>query len=701
MKRNLASSPKITAEHLSRKAVVYVRQSSPQQVTRNQESRRLQYDLAERAKALGFRQVEIIDCDLGSSASLGAGEREGFEHLMSTVALGEVGLVLSREVSRLSRTDKDWCRLLEMCHLFSTLIGDADQIYDLHSMDDQLVLGIKGTLSVVELKVLKLRMVEGMRAKARRGELVRLLPPGYVRDGSDQVVKDPDQRVQESIQLVFEKFRQILSIRQTFLWFHHEGIELPVNQRRGRKMQVVWQLPTRSFISSVLHNPFYAGAYVWGQRPTEKVIVEGKVRKRAARLRPPQECEVFIADHHEGYISWAQYEENQRLMRSNSLKLETEEAMAAVRAGQGLVAGLLRCGQCGRKMHVRYWGRKGTAARYLCKGDFDSGGSYCLGFGGSHVDRRFGEELLEAISPWGIEAALQAMRRARSRENERQQALARRLEQLEYEAQRAFEQYDEVDARHRLVAAELERRWNEKLEEVEKLNRELAALQQAVPTLSSQEREEILGLGKNFSSVWQSEHCSVEVKKKIIRTVVEEIVVSEQPAGRELHFIIHWKGGSHTEYRMARPVSGVGQKTSLEDLDVIRGMATRYGDEEIARVLNKLGRRTARGKRWNVERVAVARRRYSIAGQRHNRVDEQILTLGQAAAYTQVSQTTIKRLVAEEVLAKEQILPWAPWEIRRRDLEAEPVRSILQHLRQTGKLILKGVDLENQKNLFQ
>mgnify|MGYP000041109168 CR=1 FL=1 len=595
MKKELLSNPKITAEHLSRKAVIYLRQSSERQVRENRESRRLQYGLVERAKRLGFRQVEVIDIDLGLSASAGAGLRKGFEHLISAVALGEVGLVLSREVSRLSRSDKDFCRLLEVCRLFSTLIGDAEQIYDLDLMDDQLILGIKGTLSVVELKVLKLRMIEGMKAKARRGKLLRLLPPGYVRHGSSEVVKDPDRRIQQAIELLFAKFHQIESIRQTFLWFHHQGIELPVNKAGASGMRVVWQLPTRSFISSVLHNPFYAGAYVWGQRPIETVLKDGKLTKRAGQLRRPEQCEVFIRDHHEGYISWAQYEENQRKMRANSLKLALEESVAVVRGGQGLLVGLLRCGRCGRKLHVRYWGRQGTAARYLCKGDFDTGGKYCLGFGGSLVDRRFSRELERVISPWGIEASLEAIRQSETREEESRQALSRRLEQLEYETQRAFEQYDEVDARNRLVAAELERRWNQKLEEVESLKSELDRLQEESRRLTNQEREEMLWLGQNFSSVWNSEDCTVEIKKKIIRAVVEEIIVGEQEEGEELHFTIHWKGGSHTEYQMPRPVSGVGQKTSLEDLEVIRRMAVRYGDGEIARVLNQQGKRTARG----------------------------------------------------------------------------------------------------------
>jgi DNA invertase Pin-like site-specific DNA recombinase len=270
-----------------------VRQSTERQVRHNTESQRLQYELADRARALGFQQVEIIDTDLGRS---GAVQREGFQCLIASVAIGEVGMVLSREVSRLSRTDKDWCQLLELCQLFDTLVADAEQVYDVSTMADQLVLGIKGTLSVVELKILRQRMQQGMEAKARRGELVRLLPPGYIRDASGDIVKDPDQRVQEAIASVFGIFRQTRSVRQTFVWFKSRGLELPVNKRRDQKMTLVWQVPSQSFIRSILHNPCYAGAYVWGQRPTELVFIDGKLVKRTSKLQRPEDCRVFIPD---------------------------------------------------------------------------------------------------------------------------------------------------------------------------------------------------------------------------------------------------------------------------------------------------------------------------------------------------------------------------------------------------------------------
>lgn len=446
------SSYKVTASHLARKAIVYLRQSSPKQVRENLESQRLQYALAERAGELGFDKVDIVDSDLGASASVGSAKREGFDRLVSSVALGEVGMILGREISRLVRTDKDFCHLLEVCQIFDTLIGDETQVYDLSSMDDVLVLGIKGTLSVVELKVLKSRLVEGQREKARRGELVRLLPPGYVLNASRKVVKDPDGRVREALDLVFRKFRELWSIRQTFKWFHDEQVELPVNKFLGGQRKLVWQLPTQSFVGNVLHNAFYAGAYVYGQRPIETVFVEGRLKKRQGRQRRAEECSVFLREHHEGYIDWGTYQENQRMIGRNSLHLEGDEGVRAVREGQGLLVGLLRCGHCGRRMHVRYWGRKGTHGRYACKGDYDTGGRYCNAFGGGLVDRRFSEQLLEVISPLGMEASLQAVERLESKDDERHQARLRKLEQLEYETQRAFEQYDEVDPRNRLVA---------------------------------------------------------------------------------------------------------------------------------------------------------------------------------------------------------------------------------------------------------
>jgi DNA invertase Pin-like site-specific DNA recombinase len=695
---DLMYSPKIRPEHLARRAIVYLRQSSEKQVRQNLESQRLQYEVAERIRALGWKEVEIIDSDLGSSAAMASARREGFERVLSAVALGEVGIVGSRETSRLSRTDKDWCRLLEVCQIFGTLIADEQQIYDLNYLDDQLVLGIKGTLSVVELKVIRQRMQAGQESKARRGELFKRLPVGYVLDPMGKVAFDPDQRICEAIRLVFVKFRERWSIRQTFQWFRDHDIELPANPICGTRL--VWKIPTQSLVRDILINPFYAGAYVWGRRPVATLLVDGRLEKRQGATRRAEECRVFIPNHHVGYIDWATYEENQRMMRRNSVNSPGNESMAAIRAGQGLLAGLLRCGQCGRKLYVRYWGGRGTNARYLCKGDYDDGGQYCLGFGGASVDRRFSQEILRVISPLGVDASLRALEELSAGDAAQRIALTSKLDQLEYEARKAFEQYDAVDARNRLVAGELERRWNQKLEEIEATKRRLAGLNGKRYSLSAEEEARILAMGENFSDIWQSDCCPPALKKMIFRTVVEEVIVRTDAEKRTLQFTVHWKGGTHTQLTMERPRSATDCATSVDALDVIRRMAVRHGDDQIASVLNRLGYSTGKNKRWNQTRVATARRNHSIPGQRRALPDPDRVSLNEAARICRVSSKTIARLVEAGLLKHEQVTPRAPWGICRADLNSEPVRSIIDELLRTGKLILQRGCAEFQPTLF-
>jgi len=694
----LLYSPKIKPEHLARKAIVYLRQSSDKQVRQNKESQRLQYELADRMRAMGWREVEVISSDLGSSAAIASARREGFERVLSSVALGDVGIVASREASRLSRTDKDWCRLIEVCQIFGTLIGDEQQVYDLNYLDDQLVLGIKGTLSVVELKILRQRMLAGQESKARRGELFKRLPVGYALDALGKVVFHPDQRVCEAIHLVFTKFRERWSVRQTFQWFRDHDVELPANPIQGTRL--VWKIPTQSLIRDILCNPFYAGAYVWGRRPVGTLLVEGKLEKRQGATRRAEECRVFIPAHHVGYIDWATYEENQRMIRRNSVNWQADESMSAIRAGQGLLVGLLRCGHCGRKLHVRYWGGRGTNARYLCKGDYDDGGQYCIGFGGASVDRRLSQELLKVISHLGVDASLRAIEELSAGDAAQRAALSSKLEQLEYEAKKAFEQYDAVDARNRLAAAELERRWNEKLEEIGTVKERLASLNEQRHSLSVEEEARIRQMGEDFAELWQSDRCPPTLKKMIFRTAMEEIIVRTDAEKKTLEFTIHWKGGAHTQLVMERPRPVTEIATPMEALEIIRRMAVRHGDDQIASVLNRLGYSTGKQKRWNQNRVATVRRNYSIPGQKRALPDPDRVSLSEAARICDVSHRTIERLVEAGLLKCEQVTPRAPWEIRRTDLDAEPIRGIIDRLHRTGKLILQGGCAEDQLALF-
>jgi hypothetical protein len=453
-------------------------------------------------------------------------------------------------------------------------------------------------------------------------------------------------------------------------------------------------------VRDILRNAFYAGAYIWGRRPVETLLIEGRLKKRQAATRRPEECRVFIADHHVAYIDWATYEENQRMIGRNSVNWEAEESMPAIRAGQGLLVGLLRCGHCGRKLHVRYWGKSGTHARYLCRGDFDDGGQYCIGFGGARVDRQLSQELLKVISRFGVEASLKAIEELNAGDAAQRAALSSKLEQLQYEAKRAFEQYDVVDARNRLAAAELERRWNEKLEEIEAVQQQLSSLEGKRYSLSSEEEARILSMGENFSKVWDSDGCPPTLKKMIFRTAIEEIIVRTDANKQTLHFTIHWKGGVHTQLEMDRPRSVTEMVTPMEALEIIRRMAVRHGDDQIASVLNRLGYVTGKGKRWNQNRVATARKNHSIPGQKRAVADPDRVSLSEAARLCGVNHRSIERLVEAGLLNGDQVAPRAPWEFRRSDLDAEPVRSILERLRRTGKLVLEGDCTENQPELF-
>lgn len=696
---NPTTATRINSDHLARKAIVYVRQSTTKQVRQNQESQRLQYALSQRAKDLGFKQVDVIDKDLGISAGSGARERPGFQQLLASVALGGVGIILSRELSRLSRTDKDWCHLMEVCQIFDTLLGDEQGIYDTSTVDDQLILGIKGTISVAELNVLKLRMQQGKEAKARRGELFCCVAPGYVRDGN-QLVIDPNKRVREAIHLIFSKFQELRSIRQTYVWFMDNQIEVPVNKSVSSKASLVWKLPALTFIPSVLHNPIYAGAYVYGRRPVEKVLDEGRIRRRQQSIQSPDKAKVFIAEHHEGYISWETYEKNQKMIEQNGTNFQQNPQMLAIREGHGLLSGLLRCSRCGKKLSVRYWGKSGTHPRYHCAGDYNRSGSYCIGFAGKGSDEAISQAILQVISVEGVSASIAAIEKSNSHQDDQQQALVRQLEQLNYEAQRAFSQYDQSDPSNRLVVDTLEQRWNEKLEQIAAVQQSVDAITDAPEQLTDQDRQKIMALGENFEDTWNHPECPMRLKKQITRILIKEIMVDLIDDGKQIHFIVHWHGGTHSEVKIARPMpADKAHKTDKDDMEIIQKMAALHSDREIAMVLGKLGRKTGKGNRWTGSRVGVARRKYCDKSKRVAR-DDNLLTVAQAHKYCGVSINTIMRLIEADLLKAEQIVPYAPYAIEKACFDTEPVLSIINHLKATGRLVLDRGDLGKQKDLF-
>jgi len=664
---------KITAEHLARGAFVYVRQSTADQVHNNHESRRRQYGLADRARALGWSVVEVIDDDLGRSGS--GVSRPGFEKLLAAICEGRVGAVVSIEASRLARNGRDWHTLLEFCGLVGTLIVDEDGIYDPRHPNDRLLLGMKGTMSEMELSIFRQRSLEALKQKARRGELFLTVAVGYAKVTHDRIEKDPDRRIQEALALVFRKFAEMQTVRQVHLWFRQERLSLPAVSYGPDGRQVEWKLPVYNTIHHILTNPIYAGAYVFGRTGSRITIAGGRKRIVRGFRKDRGEWEALILDHHEGYISWAEFERNQRLITDNA-NGKSFMSRGSVRRGEALLAGLLRCGHCGRKLHVAYSGENGSAGRYHCRGgQINHGADRCISFGGMRIDRAVGAEVIERLQPLGIEAAIAAadMQRVENTEKRRQVEFA--LEQARFEVARARRQYDAVDPDNRLVAGELERRWNERLAAVRALEDEYDALA-ALTTglLSPAERERLFALGADLERAWNVPGVTSATRKRIIRTLIEEIVVRVE--NNALSLIIRWQGGDHTALRVRKNRAGQHRwSTDADVVELVTVLARQMPDQAIAAVLNRAGKKTGRGNGWTRSRVCWLRNHRSIAPYRDGeRLERGEVTLDEAAATLNVSAATIRRMINEGLLPASQLCKGAPWVIRTNDLARPDVR---------------------------
>jgi len=622
---------KITPEHRDRQAYVYVRQSTSDQLLHNHESRRRQYALADRARALGWSDVVIVDDDLGRSG--GGVERPGFERLLLAICEARVGIVLAVEASRFARNGRDWHTLLEFCGLVGCLLADEDGVYDPRLPNDRLLLGMKGTMSEMELSLLRQRSLEALRQKARRGELFFTVAVGYRKARHDRIEMDPDLRVREAIALVFGKFDEFRSVRQVHLWLRQEEIRLPAVEHGSLGPRIVWKLPVYNTILHLLTNPIYAGAYAFGRTCSRVTVRDGRKHIVRGYRRTQTEWEVLLPDHHEGYISWEQFGRNQRLIADNA-NSKGVMARGSVRRGDALLAGLLRCGHCGRRLHVSYSGSVGFCVRYHCRGaHLNHGTERCISFGGLRVDAAVSENLLRALAPLGIEAALRAIdaRAADNSEVCRQAELA--LSQARYEAGLARRQYDAVDPDNRLVAAELERRWNDRLVEVHRREEQLAALQTtklAMPT--AEERARLLALGADIEALWHHRGATAETRKHILRTAIVEIVA--KIVDNTIDLVIHWQGGDHT--RLTVPKNRIGQHrwtTNAETGELIQDLARQQPDAAIAAILNRCGKRTGKGNTWTESRVRSHRSAHGIAAYRDGEMaDRGELTLEQTAA---------------------------------------------------------------------
>jgi DNA invertase Pin-like site-specific DNA recombinase/predicted DNA-binding transcriptional regulator AlpA len=666
---------KIKPAHLRRAAVVYLRQSSLTQVEHNRESTERQYALAARAAELGWRheQIAVIDDDLGLSGS-GLTTRSGFARLAAEIALGQVGIVLGLEVSRLARNNAEWYRLLDLCGVTDTLIGDADGIYHPGLFNDRLLLGLKGTISAAELHILRARLDGGIRNKAARGELRRGLPVGFVWGDRDGEVRfHPDASVTAAIRAVFERFTEFGSARRVWLWFRSEDLHFPL--RTHPDAEIRWVSPSYTAIHHVLTNPVYAGAYAYGKSRHERYLdPHGKLKQRVRHL-PRTEWSVLLPDHHQGFIDWPTYEANQARLAANTHPTPHRSG-GAVSEGDALLQGLASCGHCGRRLHTHYRGRAAAPGYHFAGKDVVNGrGVYCLNIGGIQIDTAVALALLEALQPAGLQAALDAAQRL---EQDHQAALAQwrlAVERAQYEAARAERRYRAVEPENRLVARGLEAEWEQRLSELDSAKAALALRERQRPrALEPQERHALLGLGADLERVWSAPTTASRDRKELLRALLDEVVIAVYRDQHCAHLTMRWRGGALTEIDVALPRSRPATvRTDETTVALVRRLAAYYPDAIIAGILNRQGRPTARGQRFTANNVGNLRRHWNIPRFESPAMpaEGELLTIKGVAAALGVAPSTIHRCLNDGTIAGEQLTPGAPWRIRlTQDLRA-------------------------------
>ncbi len=668
----MSERSKPTASHLRRQAFVYVRQSTQAQLERNVESTERQYALVGRALELGFgrEQVVVIDDDLGVSGS-GAVERQGFARLAAEVALGHAGLVLGLEVSRLARNSADWYRLLDLCGVTDTLIGDSDGLYHPGSFNDRLLLGLKGTMSEAELHVLRQRLEGGIRNKAQRGELRRGLPVGLVWGEADgEVLLHADEAVRGAIATIFERFAELGSVRQVWLWLRGEGVRFPL--QRFPHSEIEWAVPSYHEVHSVLTNPVYAGAYAYGKTRRERYLDEHGIPRTRIRRLPRADWEVLIWDHHPGFIDRPTFERNQERIGRNT-RPRAHDGGGAVREGAALLQGLAACGRCGRKLKVHYDGRRGQQRpAYHCPGSVlvEGRGRWCLRVGGVQIDEAVAGALLAALTPAGVKAALAAAEALERDHDAAPEQWRLQVERVRYEADRAERRYRQVEPEHRLVARGLERDWEQALQALAAAEAELALREQQQPrTLTPTEREQLLRLGADLGRVWSAPTTTDRDRKQLLRTLLEDVIVDVDRERRQATLTLRWRGGALSELAVPLPRRQPSIRTDEDTIALLERLAAHYPDATIAGILNRQGRRSATGERFTAIIVGGLRRYRGIPAYQSpaGSPEGEPLPIAKAAEALGVAPSTLHRWLNDGFVAGEQDTPGAPWRIRVND----------------------------------
>ena len=673
-------SSKITPDHLARIAVVYVRQSTMAQVIGNLESQRRQYDLAGAAKGAGFVSVTVIDDDLGRSGS-GTMQRPGFERLVALVCTGDVGAVYCIEASRLARNGRDWHHLIDLCALAGALVIDPDGAYDPRLVNDRLLLGLKGTMSEYELSLMRQRGLAARDAKAGRGEHQFMLPPGFCWSEAGKIEIDPDEHVTGTIRLVFAKFRELGSARQVFLWLRAADIKMPVVLRNVDVYKLIWKAPAYHSVMQILHSPLYAGAYAFGRRAQRTRIVEGRARKTNGVRKPREEWNVLLRDNHPAYISWQDYEDNQKLLLENA-HMKKNCARKSARGGRALLTGLMRCGRCGRMMRVFYSMGKGNAHRYQCRGDdAHVGAGLCIGIGGVRVDRAVAMQVLEAVSDRAVEAAIFASDQVERSRKEVVATVERELEAARYDASLAARRYELVDPAKRHVARELEARWNGALQRVSELECKIADLHAKTAGSPKVDRSLLLHLARDLSAAWNAPSADTGTKQRLIHILVQEVVCDLDDATNETVLLVHWTGGRHSEIRVPRVKTGrYPGDMAPTAVDALRKLAGHWPDRELAVSLNRMRCKTTDGETWTTVRVRELRERLGLPEYTRPNDRTEMISLMKAAERLGICVGSAKSLAAKGILPATQAMPGAPWLVPVEALTSEAVRIGVQHV---------------------
>lgn len=632
---------KVTADHLKRNAYLYVRQSTVRQVFENTESTQRQYALRQRATALGWpaEQIIVIDTDLGKSGA-SAVDREGFQHLVAEVGMGRAGIVLGLEVSRLARNSTDWHRLLEMCGLTDTLILDEDGLYNPCDFNDRLLLGLKGTMSEAELHLLRSRLRGGILSKARRGELRTPLPVGLGYDTQGKVILDPDQQVQASIRHLFGTFRRTGSARATVKTFREEGLPFPRRpRRRPHKGELFWGPLIHWRVLQVLHNPRYAGAFVFGRTRTKK-LPDGRTSTQPLSR---EEWLVVIHDQHPGYITWQEYEENQGRLLEGAQAHGRDRRRSPPREGPALLQGLVMCGVCGDRMTIRYHERQGKLQpEYICqRRGIDTATPICQRVLGAGVDEAIGALLLRTLSPTVLEVALQVQQELESRREEADRLRRQQVERARYDAELARQRYMQVDPNNRLVADALEAEWNEKLraltEAEEEYERQSA---RACRELSEEQRARVLALATDFPAIWRDPKTPDRERKRMVRLLIEDVTLLRDET---ITAHVRYKGGKTESLSLPLPLSAWQlRQTSARVVQEVDQLLDQHTEGEIATLLNRRGFTSGEGRAFHRMIVKKIRRKYNLKTRYQRLREEGMLTVAEMAERLDVSTYTVK-----------------------------------------------------------